>query len=191
MTRSAITNDVGRDSAPETFLREQMVPDHEPLNEQLRALLLDHASRLPDKGTNTAGGQSYFRNKWLSANDLHLLRHGALQTLVAFIGKAVNEARPGGDPLRIASMWTIVSRQGMEGAPHNHKGRVSGAYYVDAGDGSETGQGAFAVHDRTGKVVRLIQPRAGLMLLFPSAMWHSVRRYESAHPRIVVSFNLS
>lgn len=191
MTRSAITSDESRSSAPETLLREQMVPDHAPLNEKLRALLLERASRIPDKGSNQASGRSYFRNKWLSASDLHLLRQDAVQALVAFIHNAANAAWPDSEPLRIDAMWTIISREGMEGTAHNHKGRVSGAYYVDAGDCDESGQGAFAVHDRAGNLVRLIQPRAGLMLLFPSAMWHSVRRYESDRPRIVISFNLS
>ncbi len=38
-------------------------------------------------------------------------------------------------------MWAIVSKAGMEGRPHMHSGKVSGAYYVDAGACDDTGIG--------------------------------------------------
>jgi hypothetical protein len=78
----------------------------------------------------------------------------------------------------------------MEGRPHQHSSRVSGAYYVDAGDCDETNNGAFAVYSPEGRLLRAVPPKAGLMLLFPSGLWHGVLRYESDRPRIVMSFNL-
>jgi hypothetical protein len=171
------------------------VPDHGRLNLQLRARLLDLAERVPDRGTNKASGQSYFVNKWLSARNLHLLDDPAVNSLVAWIENTANQqpwSRAGSAArLRIHAMWAIISRSGMEGKPHKHTGRVSGAYYVDAGacDGSENG--AFAIYTAEGGLIRMVSPEAGLMLLFPSGMWHGVLRYQSDRPRIVLSFNLA
>ena len=69
---------------------------------------------------------------------------------------------------------------------------ISGAYYVDAGDCDETGNGAFVIYTPdAGRIVSTIQPRTGLMLMFPNTLWHGVLRYESEKPRIVISFNLT
>jgi hypothetical protein len=89
------------------------------------------------------------------------------------------------------TMWAIVSRQGMEGRAHNHQGRISGAYYVDAGDCDDAGHGAFVIHGRGGEPRRLIIPRSGMMLMFASSLLHGVTRYEGERPRIVISFNLA
>jgi hypothetical protein len=184
------------DDAPEIrLLRGGMVPDHERLNGRLRALLLDMAARIPDKGTNKAAGTSYFSNKWLSARDLFLSPDPAIAALTGFVEAATNRfpwpGLPAGRPLKIEAMWAIVSRDGMEGAPHRHSGLVSGAYYVDEGACDNGRNGAFAVYTPRGRLVKAVPPRAGLMLLFPAAMWHGVLRYQGEQPRMVISFNLS
>ncbi len=176
------------------LLRHGMVPGHEAINAWLRPMLLEMAARIPDKGTNKANGDSYFSNKWLSARDLHRLPDPRMQTLIRLIEGAANgvswpASAPA--PLRIGAMWAIISKSGMEGKPHKHTGRVSGAYYVDAGDCDSDGNGAFAVYTpQGGQLLRTIEPKTGLMLLFPNTLWHGVLRYESDRPRIVISFNL-
>lgn len=182
--------------APEAaLLHGGMVPDHERLNVRLRALLLDMAERIPDKGTNSESGQSYFVNKWLSGRRLHQLIDPDMKTLVARIETAANQASwPDHDPARafkITNMWAIVSKVGMEGKPHMHHGCVSGVYYVDAGSCNDEGNGAFAVYSSKGRLIRTLPPKSGMMLMFPSHLWHGVLRYESEQPRIVVSFNLA
>jgi hypothetical protein len=182
--------------APEAALLHcGMVPDHERLNARLRPLLLDMAERIPDKVTNGRTGQSYFANKWLSGRDLHLLPDEEMKSLVARIETAANQAswpnHEAGHRLKIITMWAIVSKAGMEGKPHMHTGKVSGAYYVDSGACDDTGIGAFAVYSSKGRLIRTLPPRTGMMLMFPSTLWHGVLRYESEQPRIVLSFNLA
>jgi hypothetical protein len=183
------------DDAPEALLRGGMVPDHERLNAALRPLLLEMAARIPDKGTNKAAGTSYFTNKWLSARDLFLSPHPALKTLSSLVEDSANGLPwPGvapGHRLKTIAMWAIVSRNGMEGAPHRHTGLVSGAYYVDQGACDETRNGAFAVFTPQGQQLKTVRPASGLMLLFPAPMWHGVLHYEGEQPRIVISFNLA
>ncbi|MEN3974678.1 putative 2OG-Fe(II) oxygenase [Emcibacter sp. SYSU 3D8] len=177
------------------LLRQAMVPEHEALNARLRPMLLEMADRIPDKGTNKATGESYFRNKWLSARNLHHLPDPAMVSLVGFIEQAANRItwpnlRPG--QYRITAMWAIVSRQGLEGRPHSHSGLISGAYYVDSGDCDEAGGGAFAVYAPDAvRIVGTVRPRTGLMLMFPSTLCHGVQRYDSESPRVVISFNLT
>ncbi len=190
-------NDASQTSnlASTPLLRHGMVPNHEAINARLRPLLLEMAERIPDKGTNKAAGESYFSNKWLSARDLHAMADPAMRSLVGLIEKTANGVSwPGAGPgaRRITAMWAIVSRKGLEGKPHKHSGLISGAYYVDAGDCDQDGNGAFAVYTEQGRqLVRTIRPETGLMLMFPNTLWHGVLRYDSDKPRIVISFNLT
>jgi uncharacterized protein (TIGR02466 family) len=184
-----------RNLADAPLLRHGMVPGHEALNARLRPLLLEMAARIPDKGTNKAAGESYFSNKWLSARDLHRRTDPAMASLVGLVEQAANRtAWPNAGPgqRRITAMWAIVSRKGLEGRPHKHSGVISGAYYVDAGDCDEAGNGAFAIYaSESGEVLGTVRPKTGLLLMFPNTLWHGVLRYDSENPRIVISFNLS
>jgi len=184
-----------RPATDATMLRQGLVPGHEAINARLRPLLLEMAARIPDKGTNKAAGESYFSNKWLSARDLHHHPDPAMASLVGLVEQAANRtAWPNAGPgqRRITAMWAIVSRKGLEGRPHKHTGVISGAYYVDAGDCDEAGNGAFAIYaPESGNVLRTVRPKTGLLLMFPNTLWHGVLRYDSENPRIVISFNLS
>lgn len=171
-----------------------MVPGHEHRNRPLRALLLEMVERIPSKQTNMPSGRSYFVNKWMSEKNLHLLPDPEIQSLVTLIENTAQRLPWLGGAeaasLRIHAMWAIVSQEGMEGRPHQHAGRVAGAYYVDAGACDETGNGALAIYTPQGQLAKLVTPETGLMLLFPGKMWHGVQRYASDRPRIVLSFNL-
>lgn len=174
--------------------RGGIVAGHECLNAALRRFLLDMAARIPDRGTNKASGPSYFSNKWLSARDLFLLPVPAIRQLTGLVEAHANSLvwphLAGATATRIHAMWAIISDQGMEGQPHQHSGTLSGVYYVDAGDCSDT-NGAFVVHDAEGQPARRIVPADGLLLMFPSTLLHSVARYDSDRPRMVISFNLN
>jgi uncharacterized protein (TIGR02466 family) len=184
-----------QNAAEAQLLRHAMVPGHEALNARLRPLLLEMAERIPDKGTNKASGESYFSNKWLSARNLHGLADPAMQSLVGLIENTANRVSwPNAGPgrRRITAMWAIVSREGLEGKPHKHSGVISGAYYVDAGDCDQDGNGAFAIYTPQGEqIIRTLRPETGMMLMFPNTLWHGVLRYDSEKPRIVISFNLT
>src|SRR3546814_7831298 len=85
-------------------------------------------------------------------------------------------------------MWSINSRSGMEGRRHEHEGAISAAYYVDAGTSSECAGGQLQFYAEATKPspTHAVTPRDGLLILFPSRLHHSVSRYSSDYPRIVI-----
>ena len=102
------------------------------------------------------------------------------------------------------SAWATVCRAGAYHAPHSHPDSAwSGVYYVDAGTDSpehplsgmlelvDPRAGVDAVTapgDPYGEPVR-IRPDAGLLVIFPSWLYHWVHPYEGQTPRVAVSFN--
>lgn len=170
-----------------------MLPDSARLNGPLRRLLVDLAAGTPGRESNNPAGTSYFTHKWLSDRELFRRPEPEVAALVAGIEAEAGLHRwPGLDPearLAVCAMWAIVSRPGMRGVVHSHNGDVSGAYYVDAGEGDAAG-GAFTVHAPGGRLVQRLFPVAGQLLLFPSSLLHGVEDYRGERPRIVISFNL-
>lgn len=98
--------------------------------------------------------------------------------------------------------WANVSNTGDFNASHTHAGMTwSGVYYVDAGDtpglqdsgalrltNPISGSGASFL-PRLVPVCTEIQPVAGLMILFPSYLAHSVHPHRGSRPRISIAFN--
>ncbi len=83
---------------------------------------------------------------------------------------------------------------------HFHpKGWISSAYYVSVPDsiaGAEDGQGWLKFGEpafETGAphpVRRTIEPRAGLLVLFPSYMWHGTIPFRSRQARTTIAFDV-
>ena len=77
----------------------------------------------------------------------------------------------------------------------------SGVYYVDPGDITPDAPGGLLelVHPVAASVMtffpsvlpsaQLVQPKAGMLILFPSYLQHNVRMYRGQRPRICVAFN--
>src|SRR6201985_1811880 len=102
------------------------------------------------------------------------------------------------------SGWATVCRAGTYHAPHLHSDSAwSGVYYVDSGSDNpdrplsgvleflDPRAGAEAVSapgDPYGEPFR-VRPQAGLLVLFPSWLYHWVHPYAGATPRIAISFN--
>lgn len=176
------------------------IPDHKALNERLRGSLLAMAETVPDTVTNSAYGESYFENKWLSKPDLHQNPDPDIQAFCRIAETAANDlvgTKKANSGLSIHSMWCIVGQPGVVGRQHNHRGKLSGAYYVDAGNPAAGNGGNlqfFAPDRATGKVpdnpTHAVIPKPGLMVLFPSELMHRVPAYTGTDPRIVISFNL-
>ncbi len=105
--------------------------------------------------------------------------------------------------------WANVNEAGAVNLPHGHTGTSgcfwSAVYYVrclpDAG-------GEIVLYDPRGAVVSMharhlrfrnagherevsIQPRPGMLVMFPSWLFHAVNPYRGAEPRISVAMNLS
>ncbi len=104
------------------------------------------------------------------------------------------------------SAWATTCRDGAYHAPHSHPDSAwSGVYYVDPGVGNperplsgvleflDPRAGVEAVSapgDPYGEPVR-IKPEAGLLVIFPSWLYHWVHPYMGESSRVAVSFNAS
>lgn len=172
------------------------LPGSDGLNVGLRQTLEDMSNNLPGKVSNLEAGASYFENKWLSSLELHESDNPDVQKLKAFIELTANRSFHNPEPgtvLAVTSMWGMVSRTGMSGSRHNHAGRVSGAYYVDAGSSGAKDGGLMQFYQRAdlAQPTHRLQPESGQIFLFPSSLEHSVSRYEGKQPRMVIAFNLT
>lgn len=188
-----------------TPLGRLWVPDAEAMNQSLRNLILAQEAKYQSLGRSNIGG-------WHSQTDFLDLPEPAVAALSTWIDWAVNKmieatAGPGGfkGTLR-TSAWASVCRAGAYHAPHSHPDCAwSGVYYVDPGSSSpdrplsgmleflDPRAGVEAVTapgDPYGEPVR-VRPEAGLLVLFPSWLYHWVHPYIGQEPRISVSFNVS
>ena len=94
-------------------------------------------------------------------------------------------------------MW----RQGYQ-VPHFHQNAwLSGVYYVQlpevVSDGGEAhqgwiefGRGTDDLYVSSSPTIRLIKPRVGELLIFPSYLWHRTVPFESDQERISIAFDL-
>lgn len=101
------------------------------------------------------------------------------------------------------SAWVNVNRSGNFNKMHVHPASTwSGTYYVDAGDPVDAGGGtplhlfdpcagrstSFLPHIVSDSIY--INPKPGLMVLFPSYVPHMVFPHARTGPRISIAFNL-
>ena len=105
--------------------------------------------------------------------------------------------------IKVTAMWSIINKENASNSRHIHSNNfLSGAYYVKAPKNC----GDILFHDpRDAKVIRKpitsnanklnaevvnISPQEGLLILFPSYLFHSVKENVSGEERIVISFNI-
>ena len=193
MNSQASTANTGRLRLPVVMVK---APDFISLNQRLRDYLLKLSQSVPDSVSNNQNGVSYFDNKWLSQAQLHKSDNNDLQTLKTFAEQTANKLFRSPEPglvISTTSMWSIISEVGLTGSRHNHRGRVSGAYYVDAGSNGETDGGLMQFYNQPGSShpSHSFTPEPGLLLLFPSSLEHSVTAYTGESRRIVISLNMS
>ena len=106
--------------------------------------------------------------------------------------------------VKITSMWSIINKKNASNSRHIHSNNyISAAYYVKAPEDC----GDIIFHDprsvttfRYPKISKqnklnsnifTIQPKEGLLALFPSYLYHSVDLNRSDEERIVISFNIN
>jgi len=94
--------------------------------------------------------------------------------------------------------WSVrLASQGFHVNHMHPAGWISSAYYVslpsEVQAGAGQGQLAFGVPDAALGLDlaprRVVQPQEGLLVLFPSYLWHGTTPFESASPRITVAFD--
>jgi uncharacterized protein (TIGR02466 family) len=98
--------------------------------------------------------------------------------------------------------WANLSRAGASHAAHTHPGATwSGVYYVDPGESVPGDSAPLQLIDpcqgRANTFLPFllpstvhVQPKAGLMVLFPSYIGHTVFPYRGPGTRISIAFNL-
>jgi uncharacterized protein (TIGR02466 family) len=188
-----------------TPLGRLWVPDADAMNRSLRSLILSQEAKYQSLGRSNVGG-------WHSQTDFLDHSETAVVELSHWIDWAVNkmiDATAGPDGFKgtlRTSAWASVCRAGAYHAPHSHPDSAwSGVYYVDPGSSSpdrplsgmleflDPRAGAEAVTapgDPYGDPL-VVKPEAGLLVLFPSWLYHWVHPYVGQEPRISVSFNVS
>ena len=180
-----------------------------PMNAALLATLAEIGAPLHE----LAHGQS-----WQSAHDLHQRApfrelvdciHGAAEAVLDYlkigrgVGPASNEAGSNEAGLAITGCWANVNAPGATHPEHSHPNNyLSGVYYLVTPAGADT----IDFHDprpQTG-IIRppvtaltaentdevMVRVTAGMLLLFPAWLSHSVDANASTELRISVSFNL-
>jgi len=194
-----------------TPIGQHRVRGAEAVNRELKRLILDKEATEPSEPYSNVGG-------WHSRQDLLSWTSPAIETLRGWLGEAVNhtvgatmemvrrqlgrQPVPGRVHLRA---WANVCRATNYHRVHNHPGSAwSGVYYVDVGEPA-------AGHPLSGVLELLdprphaemvatpgepfgqkiiIRPEAGMIVLFPSWLYHCVNPYHGIGERVTVAFNV-
>lgn len=104
---------------------------------------------------------------------------------------------------RLAGAWSVRLGAGGHHVAHVHpKGWISSAYYVQvppetaAGNSQagwlQFGKPPYPVNGRNGPLnaIKTVQPRAGMLALFPSCLWHNTVPLTQDAPRMTLPFDV-
>ncbi len=143
------------------------------LNQELIAEILWRAGREPSQ-------PSYNRGGWRSPEDLLIKPVPAMEALHELVRAAFDDVCGGKNRNRWWVSWAVVNRNGSHHERHAHQGAWSGIYYVT----TSTGDTLFEL---PGGVER-VTPEAGLFVITPANVYHSVEACNDAAPRITIGF---
>jgi uncharacterized protein (TIGR02466 family) len=187
----------------------------ERLNQALRQVILEHASRDPGVALSNHGGwQSHADFADWSGPAGEALLVAARGLADSFTAIATTEGPHIGGPVWTVNAWANVNGAGHGNHAHHHPAAFwSGVYWVDAGEAAEGEPrgGELEMHDPRGVLPAFyaprlrywvpgclsaggqdfFEPRAGVMALFPAWLVHAVRPYAGPGLRISIAFNLS
>ena len=177
-----------------------VLKDVDALNAELRDMILEQERAAPSMLKSNQGG-------WQSPSDFFRWEGQAVATLARYARRAVEVASSRVVPQNVRieihlSSWAAVNRKGHYNTTHVHPMATwSGVYYVDPGDEPPDTPGAVIEFENPSVAsvmtffpglipsARIVRPEAGMMILFPSYLQHSVRMYQGERPRICVPFN--
>lgn len=175
--------------------------DAAELNAELETAILERMKSDPGIRLSNQGG-------WQSRHDLPAWAGAAGKRVLnhALSLAADNTAADQGGAVRWAvDAWANVSAAGASNRAHVHGGSFwSAVYYVSVGDGTS---GGLVLHDPRMPALRMhapslrfkdggsevfasILPKAGLMVLFPAWLAHSVEPWEGSGSRISIAMNI-
>jgi uncharacterized protein (TIGR02466 family) len=181
----------------------EQIDNAEAINAELEKLI--EARRLVDQGvqrSNAGGG-------WHSTQDFPVWSGDVGRRLIEEVGNLArtHTGTVGGSPLPpwVVEGWVNVSGAGASNKHHVHGGSFwSAVYYVRA---PESDSGQLLLHDPRMPGLRMyyptlrfkgagpeqvfrLQPRSGLIVMFPSWLQHSVEPWEGEGERISIAFNI-
>jgi uncharacterized protein (TIGR02466 family) len=186
-----------------TLIGRARLPDSEVMNQGLHALILDEEAQYPSLGRSNIRGW-HSRPDFLHRSDANV---DALTSWIIWALRRMICKTTGQDAFKgtlSITAWATVCRAGAYHAPHSHPDSAwSGVYYVDGGaenpdqplsgmleflDPRAGAEAVSAPGDPYGEPFR-VRPQAGLLVLFPSWLYHWVHPYAGETPRIAISFN--
>ena len=105
-------------------------------------------------------------------------------------------------PLEIVSWANLMPAQGVQAAHIHNLGWMSGVYYpkvpkaVSSGDNSHAGwlgfgQPGYNIPSLRPPPMRFLAPEAGLLVCFPSYIWHWTEPFEGDEERVSVAFDVA
>ncbi len=191
-----------------TPILQRVFDNSAELNAGLTRIVLEREKTIPSAGRSNVGG-------WHSKDDLFDWPYPEIAKLRSWVGEAVGEITnidldgriDGNRAVRMdGGAWVNLCRDGGYNKIHNHPGcSWSGVYYVSTGiEDPEAPPDAGKIEfldprmgaTETGingpdAVPKLrIEPRAGLMVVFPSWLYHYVNPYRGTGERISIAFNI-
>jgi hypothetical protein len=145
----------------------------------LRAEILRRAASVPSHSSHNQGG-------WRSRDDVLDWALDEVRLLRTRIDEVVVDlATASRKRACVFRAWAIVNRAGSYHRRHTHaESTWSGIYYVDVG-GADSACTVFEVDPAPVRIT----PEPGLMVLFPSTIWHSVEPHHGNGNRITIAFD--
>ena len=177
------------------------IDNHSNINDEIFNYIKDLQSEDPIgvKKSNNLGWHS----KLFNMHDKEV--KSFFQSIQKYIGKAIDDSGWNNisNNFSVTSAWTIINVKSSSNSRHIHSNNyLSAAYYVKAPKKC----GDIIFYDpRSARLIRKpktntgnflnaevinIKPQEGLLVLFPSYLYHSVEENLSDDERVVISFNL-
>ena len=131
---------------------------------------------------------------------------GFFEAIKTPIGRYIANLGKGRDPLRsratggfeLSGSWSVRLRPGGHHVPHLHpNGWLSSACYIQLPDAIQTGREGWIAFGEPGVPTRpgleaehWVKPEPGLLVLFPSYMWHGTVPFSGDQSRLTCAFDV-
>ena len=186
-----------------TLIGQFRVPDPEGMNRDLQVLILAQEAEYSSLGRSNVGGW-HSRPDFLNKADPAV---ASFKTWLTWALRQMIDSTAGANAFQgtlSLSARATVCRAGAYHAPHSHPDSAwSGVYYVDPGchDSDQLLSGVLEFLDPRAGVEAVtapgdpysepfrVRPEAGLLVAFPSWLYHWVHPYTGQRPQIAISFN--
>ena len=186
------------------------VPNHVDLNARL-VKCIHEKMQLSATADATNRGDSWRSNKSVLDWDndaIQDLKGHMKNALGDMIRSTVSDPNPEHFEDWLFESWALVHRSGGHNVAHIHSSGSftwSGIYYAKTGfpEGVQATKGITVLQDRSAVPKEVLNnpnpfereyrivPEPGLLVLFPSTVWHSVEPFEGEDERITIPFNCS